>query len=839
MPKIFISYSHKDEKYKNRLLTHLNPLAEQDCFSIWHDQDIGGGEEWEKKVNKELYEADAAVLLISADFLNSKFINKIEVPVLNERKKKENIKIIPVIIKGCTWKKIDWLRKLNVKPKDGIPLSSLDHETRDIIWASVAEDIASIMGELVPGNHLDSLMLKVLGKQRKDFFDKNLYIDINGEERIPEQNKIISIENYMMLPDNPLDGFINKWIADSKSQCLVILGEYGTGKTTYLQYLVYRLFANRIESCGQQVISEEKNRIPFFFPLRYFKGCMESFIKSRLNQWEIDGISFSKFKELIAKGESVILLDGFDEITQKADDPGKSENFAKIRKLIDENPTSKIILTTREEFFRSEKEMQDVFRHYDKSTVSLAYILPFNGDQIDQYLKIHTDGDQYYREQFRIYPDLIDLAKRPILLKTIVEYLRKQKKKNGNNEMGYNECMNLANLYRYCIDDELERKDKSLRFIMPREYRLNILGKLALWMFLNDKTTFDIESLENEFNLKQAFKIERGWEYQKCLDQFLAFTLLTREGNNRYRISHDSFKDYLTASMFIQEISSGEFENFVKARLTDNINFSICEQALMLEESDLKHFKENLIYLVKDTRNQSNNTIHDIPDDRKLQGSKAASILTKIDKESLKGADISFCHLPHIDFRDINLTGTNIEQANLNFCIFDKNLFKTIRHEKAFMENSSLYLNDPEFQDFSKLKNLKNLKEIDLSGNTLDNLLFLKEQVNVSHLYLSDNKIKNLSPLKYLKNLIELDLRNNGINALSGLEYLEKLKKLDLSNDLSPSNKMSGSRFNKIIDLSPLKYLKKLENLNLTNNLLDKRQISKLNKALPGCNILC
>jgi Leucine-rich repeat (LRR) protein len=291
--------------------------------------------------------------------------------------------------------------------------------------------------------------------------------------------------------------------------------------------------------------------------------------------------------------------------------------------------------------------------------------------------------------------------------------------------------------------------------------------------------------------------------------------------------------------MFIQEISSGEFENFVKARLTDNINFSICEQALMLEESDLKHFKENLIYLVKDTRNQSNNTIHDIPDDRKLQGSKAASILTKIDKESLKGADISFCHLPHIDFRDINLTGTNIEQANLNFCIFDKNLFKTIRHEKAFMENSSLYLNDPEFQDFSKLKNLKNLKEIDLSGNTLDNLLFLKEQVNVSHLYLSDNKIKNLSPLKYLKNLIELDLRNNGINALSGLEYLEKLKKLDLSNDLSPSNKMSGSRFNKIIDLSPLKYLKKLENLNLTNNLLDKRQISKLNKALPGCNILC
>ena len=41
-PLIFISYSHKDEAWKDRLVTRLNVLQYQDSLEIWDDRRIEG-----------------------------------------------------------------------------------------------------------------------------------------------------------------------------------------------------------------------------------------------------------------------------------------------------------------------------------------------------------------------------------------------------------------------------------------------------------------------------------------------------------------------------------------------------------------------------------------------------------------------------------------------------------------------------------------------------------------------------------------------------------------------------------------------------------------------------
>jgi hypothetical protein len=72
--------------------------------------------------------ADVAVLLISADFLGSEFINSEEVPFLLERREKDGLSVIPVIVKPCPWKQVGWVEEINVRPKDGTPLSGFsDH----------------------------------------------------------------------------------------------------------------------------------------------------------------------------------------------------------------------------------------------------------------------------------------------------------------------------------------------------------------------------------------------------------------------------------------------------------------------------------------------------------------------------------------------------------------------------------------------------------------------------------------------------------------------------------------------------------------------------------------
>jgi HTH-type transcriptional regulator/antitoxin HigA len=75
-PKVFISYSHADEKrWKNRLQKHLKVLERHGSLSFWDDRRIAAGQEWRAEIKAALDSADAAILLISTDFLGSNFIN--------------------------------------------------------------------------------------------------------------------------------------------------------------------------------------------------------------------------------------------------------------------------------------------------------------------------------------------------------------------------------------------------------------------------------------------------------------------------------------------------------------------------------------------------------------------------------------------------------------------------------------------------------------------------------------------------------------------------------------------------------------------------------------------
>jgi hypothetical protein len=74
MNKIFISYSHKDEEWKDRLLTHLNVLAKQNRLEVWDDRRIAAGDEWLPEIEQAINSGHVALLLVSANFLTSNFI---------------------------------------------------------------------------------------------------------------------------------------------------------------------------------------------------------------------------------------------------------------------------------------------------------------------------------------------------------------------------------------------------------------------------------------------------------------------------------------------------------------------------------------------------------------------------------------------------------------------------------------------------------------------------------------------------------------------------------------------------------------------------------------------
>jgi len=140
-PTVFISYSHKDEEWKDRLVIQLGVLQQQGYLDVWDDRRIQADTDWFKEIEDAIHVASVAILMISANFLNSNFILEEEVPRLLRRREKEGLRIFPVIVKPCDWQAVDWLARIQARPKDGRPLSAGNEH-------QIEEDLAAIAREI-------------------------------------------------------------------------------------------------------------------------------------------------------------------------------------------------------------------------------------------------------------------------------------------------------------------------------------------------------------------------------------------------------------------------------------------------------------------------------------------------------------------------------------------------------------------------------------------------------------------------------------------------------------------------------------------------------------------
>jgi len=124
MKKIFISYSKHDNEHKDTLIAHLAPLRGNDKIVTWHDLNIKAGEEWDERIKEELNDADIVLYLVSAHSLATAYIQKVELPLIEQRCRAKQCKLVPVIVDFCDWEE-SWVAKYNALPAKGIPITDV------------------------------------------------------------------------------------------------------------------------------------------------------------------------------------------------------------------------------------------------------------------------------------------------------------------------------------------------------------------------------------------------------------------------------------------------------------------------------------------------------------------------------------------------------------------------------------------------------------------------------------------------------------------------------------------------------------------------------------------
>src|SRR3982751_6085536 len=141
--KVFISYSHADKEWLERLKRHLKPLIRDGRLDCWDDNHIRPGDDWKQEIRNALDTAQVAVLLISADFFASDFIDENELPPLLAAALAKGVRILPVIISASRFARNPDLSRFQAVNSPSEPLKGMSQAEQEKVLDHLAQTIES------------------------------------------------------------------------------------------------------------------------------------------------------------------------------------------------------------------------------------------------------------------------------------------------------------------------------------------------------------------------------------------------------------------------------------------------------------------------------------------------------------------------------------------------------------------------------------------------------------------------------------------------------------------------------------------------------------------------
>ncbi|MDQ3886182.1 MAG: NB-ARC domain-containing protein, partial [Actinomycetota bacterium] len=105
---VFVSYSHVDSAWAQRVRVLLKPLLRRKRLRLWIDTDIRVGDQWHPDIIRAIEQSSVALLLVSADFLDSEFIMDQELPALLA----QGVRLAPVLVGDCFWTEVPELEQV-------------------------------------------------------------------------------------------------------------------------------------------------------------------------------------------------------------------------------------------------------------------------------------------------------------------------------------------------------------------------------------------------------------------------------------------------------------------------------------------------------------------------------------------------------------------------------------------------------------------------------------------------------------------------------------------------------------------------------------------------------
>jgi hypothetical protein len=142
---VFIAYARHDRELLHELIKHLQSLQRQGLIAHWFDGAIVEGTEWRAQLLGHLQSAQLILLLISPDFIASRFCYDVEMKEALKRHDAQEARVLPVLLRPVEWYGLPFAR-LQMAPASARAVTLW--ENRDAAFLDVIKRIRTAVREL-------------------------------------------------------------------------------------------------------------------------------------------------------------------------------------------------------------------------------------------------------------------------------------------------------------------------------------------------------------------------------------------------------------------------------------------------------------------------------------------------------------------------------------------------------------------------------------------------------------------------------------------------------------------------------------------------------------------
>lgn len=363
---------------------------------------------------------------------------------------------------------------------------------------------------------------------------KNVYIELSCQTTEHGKGTIYK----------PVEKFFDDFLSKTKKLGIAVLGNFGSGKSSLCKHYSYLV--------AQDWVEGDKRFLPIYINLRDirdFNSFEETLVQYLKDTYKVKA-SLHGVMNWLLHGNTLLILDGFDEMASKMD---RLEIANNIRVLEYFYRRYKIfcILTCRTHFFKNQVEESAL------NNMLRLYILDWGSKELEDYVgKSQPTKKANSLNTIRTTYNLEELAKTPLFLNMITKTI---------DDIG--DVINQAKLYQVYTDQWIQNQDyRSL--ITPEEKQI-FMEEIALEMFSSDQLRIKHNLLEPK--IRDLFP-SQDYDYLKKLDKNIrTCTFLVRTPDGLYHFIHKSFMEFFTAFRLAKEVKSNNYENFERKLISFEI----------------------------------------------------------------------------------------------------------------------------------------------------------------------------------------------------------------------------------------------------------------------------